>query len=180
MKELEALLQLHSDHAGTIIWPQEQEKQEELARAIYGKGLISTLDYWVSYMLDLLYGTDKTHEYSPHTLTYQLYMPIREGLSRLDPLQQHVVATVIRHLASSILFASQVSLDQAVPGYATTVILAPITESDRSTSRPEIRLKMTRDDLHDYVGEWVWNFSKYADVLVERTEDQYGTSYRLI
>jgi hypothetical protein len=175
MKELIAMIARHSDSNGHILWPNDTSAQQQLALALYGCELISSFDYWISSMLKLLEGTDSIEMYSKHTLIYKKYMPLKEGLAAINPIHHLSIRQALFDLASGILFSSHVALDQALPGYHIRILVEPSTGNKESA----INLKASDDDLHDYVAEWIWNFSKYAEELVERSEDKYGVSYRL-
>jgi hypothetical protein len=175
MKELVDLVARHTDSDGYTWWPDDAHARQQLALALYGLEVVSSLDYWISTILKLLDGTDTIDTPGKHHLLYQKYVPMKEGLARINPAHRDSIRAALLTLASGILFSSHVALDQGIPGHEVHIRAAP----SLGATGYSFDLKAANDDLHDYVAEWIWNFSQYAEELVERREDTYGVSYRI-
>lgn len=154
-----------------ITWPQDGQERVRLARALYGKQLIGTFDYWFSHALDLIENAEPAKPFPRKNEAYKKDAYFRNRLSTLSAEQKQVVRHLIRTTAYGVLFGVLVDIDQsdygeftlalkpgAVAGNGQTIQLAPDEEND----------------LHDELRDWILSFSRYADEITELVEIKGG------
>src|SRR5262249_20684230 len=128
---------------GEISWPENGQERALLARALYGKQLISTFDYWFGHAIDLIENPRPSKSFPRKNEAYKKDKYFRGGLSTLSVEQKQVVRDLVRTIAHGVLFGALVDLDQSyygeyelalkprkVEGNDQTIIIAPDEPND--------------------------------------------------
>jgi hypothetical protein len=156
---------------GEIDWPEDSKERELLARALYGKELISTFDYWFSHAVDLIENPRPSKSFPRKNDAYKQDKYIRDGFSTLSLEQKQVVRDLVRRIVHGVLFGVLVDLDQSHYGEYELSLKPQRVEGNDQT------IKITLDkpeELHDELNDWVLSFSKFADEIAELIEVKGG------
>ena len=68
---------------GEISWPENGQERALLARALYGKQLISTFDYWFGHAIDLIENPRPSKSFPRKN---EAYMNLRCNLGKLKAM----------------------------------------------------------------------------------------------
>jgi hypothetical protein len=159
-----------------ISWPDSSKERMQLARALYGKQLIHTFDYWLKHAIDLLENSTPSEE--PIRRTSKLYRQekyFRDRLATLSPEQRQTVRHLILTLAHGLLFGSLVDIDQGDYG---EFILA-MKPKEAQTGKHVIQIAPdVIQELHDELDDWILSFSQFADEITELVPIKGGWQFQ--
>ncbi len=148
-----------------VAWPDSAEEQMQLARALYGKQLIHTFDYWIKYVIDLLENPAPSEELIRQTSALSRQEKyFRSKLATLSPEQRQTVRHLILTIAHGLMFGSLVDIDQGDYGEH---ILAM---KPKGTQAGKHAIQIAPDafqELHDDLDDWILSFSQFADEITE-------------
>ena len=144
------------DDTGKMIWPQDTEERQKMARGLIGIELVSGVDYWLLLAEDRL---DDTHD-APWANADRKAQPDdthhREVLRTLSEEQREAVRELLRYAVKGELYSFCIALDRTLGG-ATISIASPHTENPVD-DRLEIH-SPSQDELHVDQHQWLEDFS---------------------
>jgi hypothetical protein len=125
------------DENAQVVWPEDQEEQVQLARRLFGKALVETMDCYINLVTD--YATnplpDKPYEidnyYSEKDRTY------RRCFASMTSKQREIILHMIRGVIDGVLISSLTRLDQF------WMAEVKISLVGRDTSRQPIEIPIT-------------------------------------
>ncbi len=114
-KHYRAKMQRHGwmDDAGKLLWPEDLEGRQNMARALFGLELVSDIDYWLLLADDELDDTSDAPWAKPENKS----SPERRAVfSTLNTEQREAVRELIRYVTDGNLHSLCVALDQRFGG----------------------------------------------------------------
>jgi hypothetical protein len=142
------------DEADKMIWPQDVEACQKMARGLFGCELVSRMDNWMLIAEDQLDDTYLAPWASPDKKPLPGVAPRREILRTLNPEQREGVRELLRHAIKGELFSILTAFDQTLGG-STISIAKP---EDSHCGRLEIH-SADQPELHDELHQWLEDFS---------------------
>jgi hypothetical protein len=158
---------------GDIVIPEDEDEKIKLARALLGLSIISNLDYWLDHAKDYFDNDQPKEPFIRNNELSRQDKTFRETFSKLDNETKVVILKLINSTATGVLFSMLTSFDQFDFGEL-ILSLKP-----KAIDKTEIKISSDLEDLHDELSEWIYTFSKFKDNLVEKEENNLGTTYRL-
>lgn len=153
-----------------ILWPDDLKERALLARALFGRELISKLDSWIKYANDLIENPEPQTPFPRHNKAYFRDKYFRDNLQSLNADQKQAVRNLTRTVIHGTLFSALVTLDQ---GHFGKYNLLLMPSQDRET--PDISLFRDLDEeLHDELNDWIVSFSKFSDEILELVQHPKG------
>ena len=157
---------------GDIDLPADSEERIRLARTLLGRTIVNILDYWLDWAKDYIENSEPKEPFTRDNEFSRKDKLFRDTLSPLDPETKEIVLKLINSVATGIFFGMLTKFDQFRFG---ELILSLRPKTDDKT---EIKITSDAEDLHDELSEWIYAFSKFRDDLVEKEDNEYGTTYR--
>lgn len=142
------------NEAGEMIWPQDVEGRQKMARALFGIELVSGVDYWTLLAEDELDGTYQAPWASPDKKTRPEEARGREVFKTLNKEQREAVRGLLRYAVKGELYSFCIALDRTLGG-STISLDAP---NDTHGVRLEIHSPQ-QDELHCEQHDWFDDFS---------------------
>ena len=144
----------HTNADGQIVWPDTAKERDALARALFGLCFMEAIDYWLARADDFL---DKSTAPSEPWMQKAEDLAYRPTFAAMTKRQRDIIRNLVRETAHGVLFSSLVHVDQ-VPSGKFDVLF--VEGAGQGTVHP------ARDDLHDGLYEWIWQFSDFRDQLM--------------
>jgi len=150
------------DEAGNLIWPQDTEGRQKMARALLGIELVSNVDYWLLLAQDELDDTYEAPWASPDKKPRPEEVQRREVFRTLSPEQRRAVRDLLHRAVKGELYSFCIALDRTLGG-STVSIDSPVkgdTDERLVVHSPD------QEELHIEQHEWLEDFS----ILFEQDE----------
>ena len=163
-----------NSQSGDIVGPIAEEDKIKLLKALLGSSFISDLDSWLGLAQDYLENREPATPFLRDNELRRKDKLYRSSFSKLDDSTKEIIFKLILSTTSGLLFSILVNFDQFRHGDLS------ISLKTKSPGQETINITPGIDDLHDELSEWIYEFSKYKDKLVERVEEANGTSFRLL
>ena len=139
------------DESDNLLWPKDATGRRKMARAMFGIGLVSNVDYWLLLADDELEGTYDAPWASADRPALPGKDERRQMLKTLSAEQRLAVRELLRHTVKGQLYSFCIGLDQ---GGATISVPSP----DEQPERLEIH-SPEQDELHCEQNQWLKDFS---------------------
>ena len=156
------------DDEGTVHWPESRQEQTQLARALFGRSLMQSFDYWLDNAIDYLDNPEPEQPFPRKNEAFREDQYFRSELTTLTDRQARAVRSLIQDAMHGVLFSMLVAMDQPQPGEAARIFIAKDEESEAAHNLVPL-LHEDEDDLHDCLAEWMLSFSSYAEEMVEHS-----------
>jgi hypothetical protein len=164
MSEFQQFFRRYVGEDGNVVLPESSTARIELARAILGRKLMGSFDYWAMYAFDFMDNSEAASTYPPTSILYQKDSYFRGGLRDLSDEQRAVVKQLLLETMEGLLFSTLVALDQfPLADYELTLTLENEEQPDHALQIAPYRGM----DLHDELTGWVQEFSHFARQLGE-------------
>jgi hypothetical protein len=100
------------DEDGQVVWPDDREERERLARRLFGSALVQAMDSYINQATDWV-----TNPLSAKTYEYENYLSVTDRTYRacfasMNDKQRDVTLHMIRSLLSGVLISTLSLLDQ--------------------------------------------------------------------
>jgi hypothetical protein len=149
------------DKFGNIEIPGLEEEKQDLARALLGISLISSLDNWLSSAFDLVDNPKRDKPFIRDNVVSKKDKAYRAAFANLDNVVKEKIKQLIADTATGVMFSTLVTFDQFDFGEL-QIKLVPKTLNGE---KEELDLNKKCEDLHDELPEWIENFSRYKEQL---------------
>jgi hypothetical protein len=159
---------------GKLNVPADPKAQFDMARTLLGSSFVGTLDYLLNNALDKVENPKPSKPYIRDNEFSREDRYFRDAFEKMDPTSKEAVRKLLFRSLSGLFFSLLVDVDQFRFGEL-SISLLPKTDSPNS-----IELTSPTEELHDELHEWIYQFSKFREKLVEREDTKAGVSYRLI
>jgi hypothetical protein len=164
VSEFQQFFRRYVGEDGHVVLPESSTARIEVARAILGRKLMGSFDYWAMYAFDFMDNAEAASSYPSTSPLYQKDIYFRGGLRDLSDEQRAVVKQLLLETMEGVLFSALVALDQfPLPDYELTLTL-------KNEEQPADNLQIAPYkgmDLHDELTGWVQEFSQFAQKLVK-------------
>lgn len=139
------------DEAGNMNWPPDVEGRQQMARALMGIELISSVDYWLLLADDALDDTYKAPEASPD----KKKLPSKHAvLKTLNPEQREAVRELLRKTVKGEFHSFCVALDQRLGGATISVQPPDLPDTEPLETHSPEHEEMRVDQIR-----WLKDFS---------------------
>lgn len=152
---------------GDVTWPDDDQERTLLARALYGRQLVDTLDCWLSHVIDLVENPEPAEPFLRRNEAYEKDKYFRDRFTTLSAEQKLAVRNPVYTIAHGLLFSVLVDVDRGDYG---TIVLGLIPRNKENEVQAVQIAPGECFDLHDELNDWILSFSRFADQLVELTE----------
>lgn len=161
----------YSDNFGNLNVPTDSRERVTMARDLLGYSLVHKLDYWLDFAIDKINNASPAEPYTRENEYAKRDRSLREPFANFDKEAKEAVLRLLSKTMSGLLFGILTDFDQFDFGELSIMLT---TKSEDPVS---IEITAPPEELHDELGEWIYEFSKYREQLVERTVSSFGTEY---
>lgn len=133
----------------------------------------TSLDYWLDFAVDKLENPLPETPYTRENEYAKKDRSLREPFASFDKGSKEAVVKLLSATVTGLLFSILTDFDQFDFGELSIKLL---TKSENPIS---IDITAPPEELHDDLNEWIYLFSKYKELLVEREITSFGIRYGL-
>lgn len=154
----------------SVYWPDDKEERALLARALFGRELMSDFDYSIKYYIDFLENVEPTKPFTRKNQLHHKDTYFRSNMQTLNPKQKQAIRDLVLEIMYGSFFSPLVTLDQGYFGKF-DLQLEPFDEDENSGIS---LFSFLPDELHDELNDWIVSFSEFANEIVELVQHPKG------
>jgi hypothetical protein len=151
------------DENAQVIWPEEQDERVRLARRLFGKALVETMDCHINLVTDYAANPQPDKPYETDNYASETDHTYRGCFASMTSKQREIILHLIRGLIDGVLISSLTALDQ----FWVAEVKISLVGKDTSHQQIEIPITSVEAELAGQFVDCIDEFSVHAYRLAD-------------